>query len=82
MKKKLKIGSDIKKKVKKIAKYSVNILAIINALLIGILPIWNINGDKITDTINVIIGVLGTYLLGDKAITTKKDITYKKEYTK
>lgn len=70
------------KKVKKIAKYSVNILAIINALLIGILPIWNINGDKITDTINVIIAVLGTYLLGDKAINTKKDIAYQKKYTK
>lgn len=61
------------KKIKKIAKYSVNILSIINALLIGILPIWNINGDKITDTINIIIAVLGTYLLGNKAISTKKD---------
>lgn len=70
------------KKIKKIAKYSVNILAIINALLIGILPIWNINGDKITDTINVIIAVLGTYLLGDKAFTSKKDITYQRKYTK
>ena len=70
------------KKIKKIAKYSINILAIINALLIGILPIWNINGDKITDTINVIIAVLGTYLLGDKAISTKKDITYSKKYIK
>ena len=70
------------KKIKKIAKYSVNILAIINALLIGILPIWNINGDKVTDTINVIIAVLGTYLLGDKAytnkMTTKKDLLYTK----
>lgn len=70
------------KKLKKIAKYGVNILAIINALLIGILPIWNINGDKVTDTINVIIAVLGTYLLGDKAytnkMTTKKDVLYTK----
>ena len=70
------------KKLKKIAKYGVNILAIINALLIGILPIWNINGDKATDTINVIIAVLGTYLLGNKAITTKKDISYQRKYTK
>ena len=70
------------KKLKKIAKYGVNILAIINALLIGILPIWNINGDKVTDTINVIIAVLGTYLLGNKAITTKKDISYQRKYTK
>jgi hypothetical protein len=44
------------------------------------LPIWNINGDKITDTINVIIAVLGTYLLGDKAIATKKVIDYNNRF--
>lgn len=60
-------------KVKKIAKYTTNILAIINALLIGILPIWGINGDKITNTIAVIIAVLGTYLLGDKTYNTVKE---------
>lgn len=58
-------------KVKKYAKYLMNGLAIVNALLIGILPIWNINGDKITDTIAVVIAVIGTYLLGNKAIETK-----------
>lgn len=57
-------------KIKKIAKYTLNILSIVNALLIGILPIWNISGDKITDTIAVIIAVLSTYLLGNKAATT------------
>lgn len=60
-------------KVKKIAKYTTNILAIINALLIGILPIWNINGDKVTNTISVIIAVIGTYLLGDKTYNTVKE---------
>lgn len=59
-------------KVKKIAKYTTNILSIINALLIGILPIWGISGDKVTDTIAVIIAVIGGYLLSDKAITKKK----------
>ena len=39
-------------KIKKIAKYTTNVLAIINALLIGILPIWNVNGDKVTNTIS------------------------------
>lgn len=58
-------------KVKKIAKYTVNSLAIINALLIGILPIWEINGDKVTDTIAVVIAVISTYLLGNKALTKK-----------
>lgn len=61
------------KKVKKIAKYTMNILAIINALLIGILPIWNINGDKITNTIAVVISVISVYLLGDKALSKNKD---------
>ena len=59
------------KKVKKAAKYTMNILAIINALLIGILPIWNINGDKITNTIAVVISVISVYLLGDKALNKK-----------
>lgn len=59
-------------KIKKIAKYTTNVLAIINALLIGILPIWNINGDKITNTISVIIAVLGTYLLSDKGYSIYK----------
>ena len=58
-------------KVKKIAKYAVNGLSIVNALLIGILPIWDISGDKITDTIAVVIAVISTYLLGNKALTKK-----------
>jgi hypothetical protein len=55
-------------KIKTIAKYVVNILAIVNALLIGILPIWNINGDQITETIAVVIAVISTYLLGNKVV--------------
>ena len=60
-------------KVKKIAKYTTNILSIINALLIGIFPIWNINGDKITKTISVIIAVLGAYLLSNKGYNIYKN---------
>lgn len=60
-------------KIKTISKYATNILAIINALLIGLNPIWSIPYcDKITDTIAVIIAVIGTYLLGDKAVKTIK----------
>lgn len=58
------------KKFKTIAKYVTNALAIINALLIGLDPIWNIPyATKISDTIIVIVGVIGGYLLGDKAVT-------------
>ena len=43
-------------KFKKISKYVLNILTVINALIIGIAPIWNINADKVTNTIAVVIG--------------------------
>lgn len=59
-------------KVKKIAKYVMNGLAIVNALLIGILPIWDISGDRVTDTIAVVIAVISTYLLGNKAVSKVK----------
>ena len=55
--------------IKKIAKYISNILAIVNALLIGLEPIWNIPYvSKISNTITVIIAVIGTYLLGSKVV--------------
>ena len=58
--------------VKKIPKYVLNVLTIINALIIGIAPIWNINADKVTNTIAVVIAVISTYLLGNKAVTKFK----------
>ena len=58
-------------KVKTIAKYVTNVLAIINALLVGLDPIWNIPfADKVSETIIVVMAVIGTYLLGTKV--TKK----------
>ena len=60
-------------KIKKIAKYTTNILCIINALLLGLDPIWHIPfADKASATIIVIVGVIGTYLLGDKAVSKAK----------
>lgn len=59
-------------KIKKACKYILNILAIINALIIGIAPIWNINADKITNTIAVVIAVISTYLLGNKTVNKIK----------
>ncbi len=60
------------KKIKKISKYVLNILTIVNALIIGIAPIWEVNADKVTNTIAVIIAVISTYLLGDKAVNKIK----------
>lgn len=56
-------------KFKKASKYILNILTIINALIIGIAPIWNINADKVTNTIAVVIAVISSYLLSSKAKT-------------
>lgn len=56
-----------KEKIKKIAKYVTNILAMINALLVGLAPIWNWNWTgKVSDTIIVITGVIGAYLVSGK----------------
>ena len=62
----------MKEKIKKISKYTLNILTIVNALLIGISPIWGLNTDKIIETISVVMAVISTYLLGNKAISTKE----------
>ena len=59
-------------KVKKVSKYVLNILTIVNALILGISPIWGMNADKITNTIAVIIAVISTYLLGNKAVNKLK----------
>lgn len=60
-------------KVKKISKYVLNGLAIANALLVGLDPIWNIPyADEIIGTISVVMAVISTYLLGNKAVTKVK----------
>ena len=62
------------KKIKKIAKYTTNILAIINALILVLDPIWSIPyADKISATITGVIGVIGTYLLGSKVKDINKE---------
>lgn len=58
-------------KVKKFAKYTTNILCIINALILVLDPIWGLPyADKISATIVGIVGVIGTYLLGSKTVDT------------
>ena len=61
----------MKDKIKKISKYTMNILAMINAILIGLSPIWGWHLDKITDTIAVLIGIIGLYLVGGKIFDTE-----------
>lgn len=61
-------------KIKKISKYVLNSLTIINALLIGLEPIWGIPyADKTIATISVVMAVISTYLLGNKAVDKMKE---------
>lgn len=56
-------------RLKKIAKYTTNIMAIVNALILGLHPIWNIPyANEVSETLIVIMAVIGTYLLGQQAI--------------
>ncbi len=59
------------KKVKKISKYIVNTLNIINALILGINSVEGITIPHVTQISGVILvvcGVISTYLLGGKAL--------------
>jgi hypothetical protein len=61
-------------KIKKVSKYTLNIMTIVNALLVGLEPIWNIPYvDKVSATLLVVMAVISTYLLGDKAISAAKN---------
>lgn len=62
----------MKEKIKKISKYTMNVLAMINALLIGLSPIWGWHLDKITDSIVVITGIIGLYLVSGKVFELKE----------
>jgi hypothetical protein len=49
-----------------------NILALINAIIVGLSPIWNWQLEKVTDSIVVITGIMGLYLVGGKLFETKE----------
>ena len=61
------------KKVKKISKYIVNGLNMINALILALSPIWNWNLDNITKTIVAITGIISLYLVSGKLFDLKED---------
>ena len=63
----------MQKIIKKVSKYILNGLTIVNALLVGLNPIWNIPyADKTIATISVVMAVISTYLLGNKAVNKMK----------
>ncbi len=63
----------MKEKIKTISKYVMNIMAFINAILVGLAPIWGWNLDKVTDTLVVLGGLIGAYLVSGKIFGEKND---------
>ena len=62
-------------KIKTIAKYTINVLAIISALVTGINAVVGITipyAIQIVQVIAVVQGVISTYLLGQKAISNRE----------
>lgn len=53
-------------KVKRIAKYTVNALNMINALIMVLSPIWGWQLDSISKTIIGVAGIISTYLVTGK----------------
>lgn len=63
-------------KLKKIAKYTTNILGIVAMLITGINQVDGLSipyAPQIIGVIAVVQGVIGTYLLGNKTISNKKE---------
>lgn len=61
------------KKIKKISKYLVNTLNMINALILALSPIWGWNLDNISKTIIAITGVISLYLVSGKLFELKEE---------
>lgn len=60
-------------KVKKISKYVVNFLNMINALILALSPIWNWHLDNISKTIVAITGIISLYLVSGKLFSMEDD---------
>lgn len=60
-------------KIKKISKYFVNTLNMINALILALSPIWDWHFDNITKTIIAIAGVISLYLVSGKLFNLGED---------
>ena len=64
----------MKEKVKKISKYVVNFLNMINALILVLSPIWGWQLDNISKTIIGVTGVISVYLVSWKLFEEKEEM--------
>lgn len=60
-------------KVKKISKYVVNTLNMINMLILVLSPIWGWELDAISKTIIGVAGVISTYLVTGKLFSMEEE---------
>lgn len=60
-------------KVKKISKYVVNGLNMVNALILALSPIWNWHLDKVSNTIIAVTGIISLYLVSGKLFSMDDD---------
>ena len=63
----------MKEKIKTISKYTMNIMAFVNAVILELSPVWGWHLDKITRSISILIGLIGLYVVGGKIWDTKKE---------
>ena len=70
---KMEVGGSMKNKIKKISKYVVNTLNMINMLILVLSPIWGWNLDTISKTIIGVAGVISTYLVSGKLFELKEE---------
>ena len=59
--------------IKKISKYVVNFLNMLNFAIVMLSPIWNWQLENITKTIVAIAGIISSYLVSGKLFDTSMD---------
>lgn len=63
----------MKDKIKQISKYVMNIMAFIDAILTALSPVWGWNIDKITDSMTILVGLIGVWLVSGKIFGDKDE---------
>lgn len=62
------------KKLRKISKYVVNGLNMINALILGLSQIYGWQLEKVSATIIVVAGIISLYLVSGKLFELKEEV--------
>lgn len=62
----------MKAKVKKISKYVLNFLNMINLLMLALAEVWGWNVDKLSATIVAVTGVISAWLVSGKLFDVKE----------